>query len=579
MTIPVNKRWIKIPAAPHGVVQQLASDLNIDKKLASLLVNRGVSNFNEAKTFFRPSVENLHAPMLMKDMHRAVIRLQQAMAKNEKILVYGDYDVDGTTSVALVYKFLSSLYDQVDFYIPDRYTEGYGISFTGIDYAHQHGISLVIALDCGIKANDKIDYAHEKGVDFIICDHHLPGEKLPDAIVLDPKRTDCPYPYKELTGCGIGFKFMQAFAEANKINFEKLLEFIDLVAVSTASDIVPVTGENRVLTHLGLQKINSQPCKGIHTILQISGKKPPLTVSNLVFVVGPRINAAGRMTTGKHAVELLIADDDERSVEFAALLNDINNERREVDQQLTREALEMINNNAELKNSKTTVLYNPKWHKGVIGIVASRLTETYYRPTILFTGSDGKATGSARSVEGFDVYAAIEKCSGLLEQFGGHKYAAGLTIKPENISVFAREFEKVVANSIEPDMLIPSITIDETIENFKLLTGTTTEPLPKFYRVLKQMEPFGPQNQIPLFLTQNLVAAYPPRQLNGSHLKLTVMQPQQPEIKIDAIGFGLGHFFEPILNGAMFDMVYSIEENEWNGNINLQLVIRDIRIK
>ncbi|MFI5205189.1 MAG: single-stranded-DNA-specific exonuclease RecJ, partial [Flavobacteriales bacterium] len=570
----MKKRWAEISSPPAAVVERLASDLKIDKKLASLLVNRGITTFEEAHTWFRPSLEHLHAPLLMKDMHRAVVRLQAALAQEEKILVYGDYDVDGTTAVALVYKFLKTMCNHIDFYIPDRYAEGYGISFQGIDYAKENGFTLIIALDCGIKANDKVDYAKSKGIDFIICDHHLPGEKLPDAIVLDPKRADCPYPYKELSGCGIGFKFMQAFAEANQVPFESLLDFIDLVAVSTASDIVPITGENRILTYHGLLKINENPSRGIGTILSVSGKKSPLTVSNLVFIVGPRINAAGRMTTGKHAVELLIADDEKSSVEFAALLNDINQERRTVDQQLTAQALEMIGSDENMRNAKTTVLYNPEWHKGVIGIVASRLTETYYRPTILFGGGNarpdepvgrGKATGSARSVEGFDVHAAIEKCADLLEQFGGHKYAAGLTIKPENIPAFAKKFEKVVAASIEPHMLIPSIIVDQTLEDFSLLRSTNTEPLPKFYRVLKQMEPFGPHNQIPVFMTKNLKAAYPPRLLTGNHLKLTVCQAENPELKIDAIGFGLGDFCEPILSGAGFDMVYSVEENEWNG--------------
>jgi len=477
----------------------------------------------------------------------------------------------------LVYSYLQQYYSQLDFYIPDRYTEGYGISFKGIDYAADNGINLIIALDCGIKAHDKIAYAKQKGIDFIVCDHHLPGDTLPDAVILDPKRTDCGYPYKELSGCGVGFKLMQAWTIANKKNESILLGYIDFCAVSIAADIVPVTGENRVMAYYGIKKLNESPSLGLKTLLQVSKKEKEITITDLLFVIGPRINAAGRMTSGRFAVELLISANEEKALEFASLINENNIERRVLDKKITQEALTLIKESPGYETSKTTVLYNEGWHKGVIGIVASRVTEHYYRPTIMLTNSNGQATGSARSVKDFDVHAAIEQCADLLEQFGGHKYAAGLTIKTENIEPFRKRFEQVVSETITEDMLIPSVDVDGEI-NFDVLFEDMVENLPKFYRVMKQMAPFGPGNFNPVFVAKGVMDAGYAKVLGDSHLKCWLYQASNPQLRLDAIGFGLGYFYEKVRDGKPFDIAFSIEENEWQGKVKLQLNIKDIKI-
>jgi single-stranded-DNA-specific exonuclease len=440
----MEKRWSIKPEGDEQVVNQLANELSIDKVLANLLVQRGVNTFEEAKKFFRPSLMDLHDPFLMKDMDKAIIRLESAIKNQEKILVYGDYDVDGTTAVALVYSFIAQFHKQVEYYIPDRYAEGYGISFQGIDYASEQNFSLIIALDCGIKAIDKVEYASQKGIDFIICDHHRPGDSLPTAVaVLDPKREDCHYPFDELCGCGVGFKLVQAYALKNNIPFEELEQFLDLTAISIASDLVPIVGENRTLCYFGLEQLNKNPRKGIKAILDLANVKKEVTMNELVFTVGPRINAAGRLESGRSAVALLVSDNHADAKESGQNINITNTERRTIDVTITQHALSMIDGNVEMINRKSTVLFHPDWHKGVVGIVASRLTEKYYRPTIILTESNGKATGSARSVKDFDVYDAIEACSDLLEQFGGHKYAAGLTLKVENVDAFQNDLKKL----------------------------------------------------------------------------------------------------------------------------------------
>jgi len=566
----MQKRWELKEQGNTAIVERLSAELSIDKILSNLLAQRSITSFDEAKYFFRPSLENLYNPFLMKDMDKAVTRIQQAIQKNENILVYGDYDVDGTTAVALVYSFLTSIYTNISYYIPDRYTEGYGISFQGIDFASDNDFSLVIALDCGIKANEKINYANEKGIDFIICDHHLPGDELPEALaVLDPKRSDCDYPFKELSGCGVGFKLVQAFAQKNNIPFQNLLQYLDLLVCSIASDIVPIVDENRILAFYGLEKINKNPRAGIKAILELSALKKNMTISDVVFILGPRINAAGRIASGKNAVELLISDTIENAKTSGQLLNKNNLERKTLDTEITQHALSIIESDEILINKKTTVLFHPEWHKGVVGIVASRLIEKYYRPTILLTQSNGKATGSARSVKDYDVYSAIEKCSDLLEQFGGHKAAAGLTMKVENIELFTERFEKIVSETIEDYMLIPSIEIDAEIN----LSDIT----PKFFRVLKQFAPFGPGNMSPVFITRKIKDKGYAKMVGANHLKLEIVSPNDYKQSFSAIAFHQAEHFEKIKSGNAFDICYSIEENQWNGEVSLQLNIKDIR--
>ena len=562
-------RWTVKPLPNPEKVQKLQQALGVEKAIATLLVQRGIETFEEAKKFFRPSLKDLHDPFLMKDMDKAVARIEQALAEGENILVYGDYDVDGTTSVALMSSYLKTRTPQIATYIPDRYAEGYGVSYQGIDYAADNDISLIIALDCGIKAIEKVAYAKEKGVDFIICDHHRPGKEIPNAVaVLDPKREDCEYPYKELCGCGVGFKLIQALEEKIGNPVETLMPFFDLVATAIGADIVPITGENRVLAYHGLHVINTLPRSGFKTILN-QVKKETLTITDVVFIIAPRINAAGRMKHGLHAVQLLVEEDEKLAEKYAAEIEAYNAERKDADRTITEEALQLIE---ELKEQErfTTVVYGEHWHKGVIGIVASRLTETYYRPTLVFTKSGNKLAASARSVKGFDVYNALEACTEHIEQFGGHKYAAGLTLDESCYEAFKNKFEEVVSQSIDQQLLTPEINADLEL-NLKEIT-------PKFYRILKQFAPFGPGNMTPVFLTQHLTDTGYGKAVGQTqdHLKCSVQQLPDKNF-IGAIGFNLGDKLPLIQHKKPFDAVYSIDENEWNGNVSLQLKLRDIR--
>ena len=560
-------RWT-FPSEPKKeIVQKLAIDLGIDETLSQLLVQRGITSFEEAKSFFRPSLEKLHDPYLMKGMSTAVARIEEAIRNEERILIYGDYDVDGTTAVSLVYSYLTERYKNVVTYIPDRYQEGYGVSYQGIDFAIDNNIALIIALDCGIKAVDKVVYANSKGVDFIICDHHKPGEKVPEAIaVLNPKQSDCPYPYKELCGCGVGFKLMQALHIKREENFSSLIPYLDLVATAIAADIVPINGENRILAYFGLRVINENPRNGIRAIIHTLDKKV-LTITDVVFIIAPRINAAGRMKHGNFAVSLLTEMDFETAKVEAANIEKFNSDRKELDKRITLEALEQIEQNRE-KDRYTTVVYKETWHKGVIGIVASRLTETYYRPTLVFTKSGDKLAASARSVKGFDVYNALEACSAHIEQFGGHKYAAGLTLLPEKYEAFKRKFEEVVKESIDKDLLIPEITVDAALE----LPNIT----PKFYRIVQQMAPFGPQNLKPTFFTANVRDNGFGKRVGAdkSHLKLNIIYGADKKT-YGAIGFGLGKKLDYVQND--FDIVFNLEENTWNGHTEIQLRLKDLK--
>jgi single-stranded-DNA-specific exonuclease len=578
----MEKRWVLKESGDREAVKNLARELSIDQNLAELLIQRGISTFEEARSFFRPSLSDLHDPFEMKDMSAAIDRIEAALEENQKILVYGDYDVDGTTAVALVYTFFHKFYDQLDFYIPDRYLEGYGISFKSIDFAAENNFSLIIALDCGIKAVEKVQYANEKGIDFIICDHHRPGSELPPACaVLDPKRTDCTYPYKELSGCGIGFKLIQAYAQRNNIPFDDLTQYLDLVVVSIASDIVDITGENRILAFYGLKLMNVQPRPGLEAILRYSSvqKKTDgngeaffnkeLTITDLVFLVGPRINAAGRIESGRNSVRLLISENLEEALNLGEMIDNYNTERKNLDMLATQQAIEMIELDERLKTSKSTVIFNRDWHKGVIGIVASRLTEHYYRPTIVLTLSGELITGSARSVKDFDVYDAIDSCSDLLEHFGGHKYAAGLSLKPENLQAFTDRFEKAVTEKLNGKVLVPEIEIDTDLP----LSNINS----RFYNILRQFSPFGPGNMSPLFRTDGIIDAGGSRIVGKNHLKLYVVHPEISGGPFSAIAFQQGNHFEKIEKGIPFDICYHVEENEWNGSISLQLNIKDIK--
>ncbi|OUS01535.1 single-stranded-DNA-specific exonuclease RecJ [Flavobacteriales bacterium 33_180_T64] len=560
-------RWTLKPKPNSKTVEDLQKALQVDNSVATLLVQRGIETYDDAKTFFRPSLDDLHNPFLMKDMDRAVERIELALVSNENILVYGDYDVDGTTSVALLSSYLKTKSETIATYIPDRYDEGYGVSYKGVDFAHDNDFSLIIALDCGVKAIDKVDYASEKGIDFIICDHHRPGSQLPKAVaILDPKRDDCDYPYKELCGCGVGFKLIQALASKENKTVEDLGEYLDLVATAIGADIVPITGENRALAYFGLQVINTNPRPGIKAIIDQIEKKV-LTITDVVFIVAPRINAAGRMKHGNYAVSLLTETNEMLAKEFAAEINEFNLNRRETDKQITQEALIQITENKE-EDRLTTVVYDASWHKGVIGIVASRLIETYYRPTLVFTKSGDKLAASARSVSGFDVYNALEACKEHIEQFGGHKYAAGLTLKPENYEAFKKAFEAEVSNTIDRNLLSPEIKIDAQIE--------LREITPKFYRILHQFSPFGPGNMAPIFMTENLRDTGYGKCVgeDDKHLRLTAEQGNE---RIISIGFNLGNKIDLIKNRNRFDAVYSIDENHWQGRVSLQLKLRDIK--
>jgi len=552
-------------------INELASAINTDRVNATLLLQRGIADFDSAKAFFRPSLSLLHDPFLMKDMDKAVARIITAIKNNEKILVYGDYDVDGTTSVALFYSYLKSINVAAGYYIPDRYAEGYGISFKGIDYAKENNYALVVSLDCGIKANDKIDYANKLGIDFIICDHHLPGDELPKAFaVLDPKRKDCPYPFKELSGCGVGFKLAQALQSKLNKPFEELTELLDLVAISIAADIVPVNGENRVLCYFGLQELNKMKRAGIRALYQLNNLKKEVTITDIVFVLAPRINAAGRIDHAMRAAELLLSDNEEEAAKFAGNINQTNTNRKEIDQGMTAQALEMIDVSPALIAKKTTVVFNESWHKGVVGIVASRLIEKYYRPTIVLTKSDGMLTGSARSVKNFDIHTAIEACSDLLEQFGGHRHAAGLSLKPGNLETFVARFEAEVSKTISDDDLIPEIDVDVNIH--------LNEITPKFFSVLKQFAPHGPENMTPIFVTNNVLDTGWGRVVGTNHLKLELYQQENPTVKFHAIAFDKGDFLSFFQKKLPLSICYTVAENHYNGNTTLQLVVRDIQM-
>lgn len=559
-------RWTLQPKPDISATENLAKTLNVDTIIASLLVQRGITTFDQAKKFFRPSLDDIHDPFLMKDMDKATARILKAITDGENIMVYGDYDVDGTTSVALLSSYLKTLSHQIATYIPDRYNEGYGISYMGIDYAHDNDISLIVALDCGIKAIEKIAYAKEKGIDFIICDHHRPGDKIPDAVaVLDPKRKDCEYPYKELCGCGVGFKLIQGLAVHQNQTIEDLLPYLDLVATAIGADIVPITGENRVLAYFGLQVINANPRIGFRAMLS-EVKKETLTITDLVFIIAPRINAAGRMKHGLHAVNLLTEENLDIALQYAAEIELYNSNRKDADKSITQEALGQILQNKE-EDRYTTVVYEENWHKGVIGIVASRLTETYYRPTLVFTKSGSKLAASARSVKGFDVYNALEACSEYIEQFGGHKYAAGLTLEEEQYLPFKQKFEEVVSATIDKKMLIPEISINASLELDQIT--------PKFYRILKQFAPYGPGNMAPVFMTEGLNDTGYGKCVGADekHLKCRV---QKNGVAIGAIGFNLGSKYNLITEGQYFKAAYTIDENEWNGEVSLQLKLKDI---
>lgn len=567
----MDKQWkiFKHPGAAD--VAELQQQLGVDRIVASLLHQRGLNTFESSKLFFRPELSQIHDPFLMKGMRIAIDRINTAISKNEKVMIYGDYDVDGTTAVSLVYSFFKDHIAQIDHYIPDRYKEGYGISFTGIDYASTNGFSLIIALDCGIKAVDKVDYANSKNIDFIICDHHLPGDKIPEAVaVLDPKQSDCEYPYKELSGAGIGFKLIEAFSIANKLPLQTCYNYLDLVAASIAADIVPITDENRVLAHYGLTLINSNPRPGIKALLNLNQQKQAATITSLVFGLGPRINAAGRIEHARKAVELLICDNDEEAAELASAINDTNTQRKDLDMGTTQEAYAILDNDLLEAEKNTTVLFNEKWHKGVIGIVASRLIEKYYRPTIILTESDGKATGSARSVKEYDVYSAIEKCSDLLEQFGGHKFAAGLTLKKENVEAFKIKFEDIVSATITKDQLIPKIEIDMVIDLHEI-----TE---KLVRILKQFAPHGPENMMPLFCARNVFDTGWGRIIGTNHLKLELFQKSNPNIRFQAIAYDKGDYINFFQRKTPMDIVFKIQENDYKGVYSVQLLIEDMKV-
>ncbi len=559
----MNKRW-EVKKSDSVIVQKLAKDLDVSEIVAHLLALRGIKTFTEAKLFFRPELSHLHDPFLMKNMDLAVKRIETAISKKQKILVYGDYDVDGTTSVAMMYSFLKTYNQNIEYYIPCRYEEGYGISLKGIDYANANNFALIIALDCGIRDIEQIDYANEKGIDFIICDHHTPSDKIPNAIaVLNPKQIDCNYPYKELSGCGVGFKLIQAYCINNDISFEEIIEYLDLLTVSIGADIVPMTGENRVLAFYGLKQINSTPRVGLKALMDAASKTKELTISDVVFGIAPRINAAGRIEHAKKAVEILVEQDYDRAKLFADGIEENNKTRKDLDQSITKQALEMVD-----ENKKSTVVFSQKWHKGVVGIVASRLIESYYKPTIVLAENDGLLTGSARSVHDFDLYEAISKCAHLCQKFGGHKYAAGLSIKKENLHAFIIAFEKVVSETITEDQLSPKIAVDMEID--------INDVDEKLFRIIKQFAPFGPLNLAPAFISKAVIDTGYGKKLGADKFHLRI-NAKTVTGSIGGIGFGMGDFFDNIKDYQEFDICYAIEENEWNGKKSLQLMLADIK--
>jgi single-stranded-DNA-specific exonuclease len=569
----MEKIWNLKKQGDPNEIKHLSAALNVNMTIARLLVQRRITTFNEAKAFFRPRLSDLLDPFLMKDMDKAVARLELAIANQEKVLVYGDYDVDGTTSVALMYTFLKPRLNHIEYYIPDRYSEGYGVSPKSIDYAADNGFSLIIALDCGIKAVDKITDAKNRGLDFVICDHHNPDDEVPPAIaVLDPKQADCNYPYKELSGCGVGFKLLQAYCQKNEVEMEEIYDLLDLVVVSIASDIVPITGENRVLAYYGLKKLNSNPGMGLQTIINLAGiNGTEITISDIVFKIGPRLNASGRIEHGKKSVQILVSIDEDKSDTLGEEIDSFNEIRKTLDRDITQDALDMIEKDPDMKNMNSTVLYNRDWHKGVVGIVASRVTEQYYRPTIILTESNGMATGSARSVKDFDLYEAIGQCSDLLESYGGHMYAAGLTLRIENIPEFCRRFEEIVTRQLTDLSQVQSIEVDAKI--------TLSEITPRFYRILKQFAPYGPHNMTPVFVTEDVFDAGTSRLVgkNKEHLKLDLVEPDVNSGIFPGIAFNQSDKFDLITSGLPFDVCYSITENEYRGKTSLQLFIRDIK--
>ena len=561
-------RWTLKPSVDEHKVQYLVDALAVDRSIAHLLVQRGIETFEEAKAFFRPKIEDLHNPFLMKDMDKAVERIERALATNERILVYGDYDVDGTTSVALMATYLETKTDQIATYIPDRFEEGYGVSYKGIDYAIDNDFTLIVALDCGVKAVDKVQYAKDKGVDFIICDHHRPGDKLPQAVaVLDPKRADCTYPFKELCGCGVGFKLIHALGHNQGESLKDFLPYLDLVATAIGADIVPIVGENRILAYHGVRVMNASPRPGFQALIK-NIKKTTLTIADVVFVIAPRINAAGRMKHGNYAVSLLKESNITQAELVAQEIESFNTTRRALDQNITKEALAQIEELNETECS-STVVYDSSWNKGVIGIVASRLIETYYRPTLVFTKSGDLLTASARSVRGFDVYEALQNCSKYIEQFGGHKYAAGLSIKEENYKAFKQAFENEVDKTLAVHLRTPELLIDAEIQ----LSAVT----PKFYRILKQFAPFGPQNMAPVFMTSDVVDTGYAKCVGEEDKHLKISLAQHNGEPINGIGFGLGDKLPYVANKSTFSIAYAIDENQWNGRISLQLKLKDIK--
>lgn len=572
----MKKRWVINTPPEETKIQELAKKINCHPVIANLLLQRGIESVEQAQAFFNPSLNMLHDPFLMKDMNKAVERLDRAIAADEKILIYGDYDVDGTTAVALLYKYLKKRCntENLEYYIPDRYTEGYGVSIKGIDYAAENNFSLMLITDCGIKAVEKVKYANSKKVDIIICDHHTPGDSLPEAIaVLDPQRKDCEYPYKWLSGCGVSFKLVQAHSLKHNLPMSELYKLLDLLCVSIASDIVPITGENRILAYYGLQQLNTQPSLGLKTIIKVAGIGKEISINDIVFRIGPRINAAGRVESGRKSVELLTADSESTAEDIALDIDTFNDQRKKLDHNITEEAIRHIKHSDIEPSKKTTVLFNSNWHKGVIGIVASRLTESFYRPTIILTESNGLATGSARSVEGFDLYYAISQCSEYLENYGGHKYAAGLTLKLENLEPFKEKFEQIVCETINDEMLTPQINIDAQLK----LSDIT----PEFYHMLQKFAPFGPNNTIPVFVTENVINFIGTRRVgrNNEHLKLVVVDDTRVCNDRSGIGFGMGNLYDKINTGHFFDICYTLQENEFMGKNDIQMMLKDLHFQ
>ncbi len=571
----MQKRWLVNTTIDSTTVEEFRSVLKVDEVVAELLLQRGITTFEEAEKFFRPKLNELHDPFLMKDMKEAVERLQEAIENQERILLFGDYDVDGTTAVAMMYSFLKDT-AIIDYYIPDRYKEGYGLSKEGIDFAAENAVDLVVSLDCGIKSVELVAYAKEKGIDFIICDHHTPGPELPDALVLDPKREDCNYPYDELSGCGVGFKLLQGLCDYNNWDYAKLFELLDFLAISIGADIVPVTGENRVLCYHGMERLNAHPRKAFRELLLLANRPFPVTLTDVVFTIAPRINAAGRLRSGRFAVDLMISEDVDQIDLLAEEINTDNTDRRALDKEITTEALEQIENDPSSDSKVTTVVFSETWHKGVVGIVASRLIETHYKPTIVLTESNGMVTGSARSVHGFDVYDAICACEDVLEQFGGHKYAAGLTMKRENLEAFKAQFEQAVKERIQPELLVPEQKIDLNLSFNQIFTSQENRlQLPRLKRILSQFEPHGPGNMKPVF-TSNNVFSTDVRILKEVHLKLAMTQPDS-DLVIEGIGFNMSKKMDTVASGLPFQVAYTLESNKWNGKETIQLNLKDVR--